>query len=209
MHTNSKLLFEKYAKQYFHSGMLVLEIGPDGFPSTFRSLVDDSSVTWNTLDLYQHAQLTYTAVSEYDFPIPDNEYDIVVSAQVIEHVRQIWVWIKEVARVCKVGGLVITINPVSWPYHEAPIDCWRAFPEGMRALYENASLEVILSKWESLEAPHLRRRVPGRSPEWQPRRLRVAYQLLNLVGFPAECAFDTVTIGKKVKRPNQTLRSGH
>lgn len=111
MHTNSMLLFEKYAKQYFHSGMRVLEIGPDRFPSTLRSLVADSSVTWNTLDLFQHAQLTYTAVSEYDFPIPDNEYDIVVSAQVIEHVRQIWVWINEVARVCNVAGLSSQLIP--------------------------------------------------------------------------------------------------
>ena len=66
--------------------------------------------------------------------------------------RKIWLWIKELTRVCKVGGLVITINPVSWPYHEHPIDCWRAFPEGMRALYEDASLEVLLSIFESLEA---------------------------------------------------------
>lgn len=77
----------------------------------------------------------------------------------------------------------------------------------MRALYENALLEVTLSKWESLEAPHLRKRVPGRSPEWQSRRLRVAYRLLNLIGLPAECAFDTVTIGRKVNRANQTLQA--
>jgi SAM-dependent methyltransferase len=202
MHTNSKLLFEKYAKEYFRPGMHILEIGPDRFPSTFRSLVADNSATWDTLDLYQHAQLTYTAVSEYDFPIPESKYDIVLSGQVIEHVRKIWIWMKEVSRVCKVGGLVITINPVSWPYHEAPIDCWRAFPEGMRALYEDASLKVILSKWESLEASHFRRRVPGRSPEFQSRRLRVAYRMLNLLGFPAECSFDTITIGEKIDRPN-------
>lgn len=65
------------------------------------------------------------ASSEYEFPIPSDSYDIVLSGGVIEHVRKVWVWIREVARVCKIGGLVITVAPASWPYHVAPIDCWR------------------------------------------------------------------------------------
>jgi len=198
MHQNSKLLFQKYAIDYFRPGLRVLEIGPDGFPSAYRSMVSDRSLTWETLDIDGRPELTYTATSEYSFPIPDNSYDLVVSGQVIEHVRKIWVWIKEVARVCKVGGFVITVNPVSWPFHEAPLDCWRAYPDGMRALYEDASLDVVLSKWESLEAGRFGRTIPGRSPECQRLRLRWAYRILNFIGVPAECAYDTITIGKKV-----------
>jgi len=197
MHTNSKLLFQKYAREYFLPGMRVLEIGPSGFPSFYQSIVADRSITWDTLNINGDARLTYRASSEYDFPIQDNTYDLVLSGQVIEHVRKTWVWIREVARVCKVGGIVITINPVSWPYHEAPIDCWRAFPEGMKALYEEASLEVILSLWESLERINSKRRIPGMSAEWQSKRLRAAYRVLGIMGFPVECAFDTITIGKK------------
>ena len=40
MHANSKLIFEKYATSYFPPGTRVLEIGPDGFPSAYRSKVD-------------------------------------------------------------------------------------------------------------------------------------------------------------------------
>ena len=199
MHTNSRLIFEKHAKQYFRPGMRVLEIGPDRFPSTFCSLVNDHSITWETIDLYQDAKLTHSALSEYKFPIPDKTYDIILSGQVIEHVRKIWVWMKEVARVCKAGGFVITINPASWPYHEAPIDCWRAFPEGMRALYEDSSLSVLLSICGSLEVPESRRRIPGRSRECQPKWLRRAYKVLNRFGFPHECSFDTITIGQKAR----------
>lgn len=201
MHVNSQLLFQKYAVEYFRPGMRVLEIGPDGFPSTYQSLVGNSSLTWDTLDLYADARLTYTTKSEYDFPIPDNTYDLVLSGQVIEHVRKTWLWMPEVSRVCKLGGHVVTINPVSWPYHEAPVDCWRIFPEGMRALYEHASLEVKLSTWESLEARRYRRHIPGRSPEWQPRKWRIVYRVLGLFGLPVECAYDTITIGRKVIQP--------
>lgn len=197
MHTNSRLLFEKYAKSYFRSGVSVLEVGPGSMPSEYQTCVADSSITWHTLDMKEDAGLTYCSKSEYEFPVQSDRYDIVLSGQVIEHVRKIWVWIREVARVCKPNGLVITINPVSWPFHEAPVDCWRIFPDGMKALYDHASLNVELSTWDSLEGPRYRRRIPGRSAEWQPPRLRRVYAILGTLGLPVECAYDTITVGRK------------
>ena len=44
MHPNSKFLFEKYARGYFQPNMRILEIGPDGFPSTYRTMVSDDSL---------------------------------------------------------------------------------------------------------------------------------------------------------------------
>ena len=55
---------------------------------------------------------------------------------------------------------MIPINPVSSPYHKAPADCWRIYPEGMRALYDHAGLTTLLSKYETLE---LGRRGQGRA----------------------------------------------
>jgi SAM-dependent methyltransferase len=197
MHANSKLLFKEYALNYFKPNINVLEIGPDKFPSTYQRIVNDSSITWETLDIYDSSELTYTALSEYTFPIQDKAYDVILSGQVIEHIRKPWVWIKEVSRICKPEGIVITINPVSWPYHEAPIDCWRAYPEGMKALYEEAKLDVIMSKWESLESLHYQRYIPGQSRESQEGFVHVFYQVLGKLGFPFERAYDTITIGKK------------
>jgi SAM-dependent methyltransferase len=198
MHKNSELLFQKYAREYFRSGIKVLEIGPEVIPSTYQKTVGDDSILWHTLDLANKPSLTYRASSEYEFPVEPESYDVVLSGQVIEHVRKIWRWLPELARVCKKGGLVITINPVSWPYHEGPVDCWRMYPEGMQALYDDASLEVKLSRWESLEAIGYRRHIPGRSAEWQSLRLRLAYKVLGRLGFPVECAYDTITIGEKI-----------
>jgi len=112
-------------------------------------------------------------------------------------VAKIWRWMPELARVTKPGGLVITISPTSWPYHEAPIDCWRMYPEGMKALCDDAGLVVEKSFYESLELPDSIRSIPGRSPEWQPPRLRLAYRILGKLGFPVERAYDTITIARK------------
>jgi SAM-dependent methyltransferase len=200
MHPNSKLMFEKYARSYFKAGGRVLEVGP-GFPSTLRGLVNDPSIDWETVDIFAHPDLTYTANSEYSFPVPDNAYDVVVAANVLEHVRKVWVWIRELSRVCKPGGHVITVNPVSWPYHAIPIDCWRAYPEGMRALYDEGGLRVILSEWGALADPHVRNSVPGRSQTalnlYEGWKTKTINRALLALGYPVERAFDIVTIGQK------------
>lgn len=198
MHTNSKLVFDKYGRQLIGSGSRVLEIGPDAFPSSYAKVVNDPTVVWETVDIADWKELTYPKAGEYSFPVPDDFYDIVLTGQVIEHVKKIWTWIRELERVCKKGGYVIIINPVSWPFHEAPVDCWRIYPDGMKALLEDTSLHIITCRFESLEAPGHKKYLPGRSAEFQTPRIRMFYRLAGCFGFPVERAYDTITIAQKV-----------
>jgi SAM-dependent methyltransferase len=197
MHTNSKLLFDKYGKSFFRSGSRVLEIGPDAFPSSYQSLVNDASITWETTDISDRGSMTYPNAGEYSFPVPNDSYDIVLSGQVIEHVKKIWVWVKELERVCKKGGYVIIINPVSWPFHAVPVDCWRIYPDGMKALLEDTSLRIVASRFDSLEVPGRKRYLPGVSEEFQTPKMRLFYRLAGWFGFPVERAYDTITIAQK------------
>ena len=202
MHGNTRLLFDRYAKPYFKPGLDVLEVGPD-YPSSLQAMVEFPSSHWHTVDLAgpDGHGVTYAARDEYTFPIAHDTYDLVVAANVLEHVRKVWVWIKELARVCKPGGHVILINPVSWPYHEIPIDCWRAYPEGMKALYEEGGLDVVLSRCEALEDSHLRRHIPGRSLahiyDHEGWRMKLATRVVAALGYPVERPYDTITIGRK------------
>lgn len=204
MHKNSRLLFERFAKPHFTPGARVLEVGPDREPSTYRVLLDVEMAAWDTLDAFPRTDvaLTYLAPSEYEFPVPDDAYDVVFSAQVIEHVRKPWRWMPELARICRPGGVVITINPVSWHYHESPVDCWRIYPEGMHALSEDAGLEVVLSEWGSVEMEGLNRRLPRIARKQQVlQRLSGVFSMLNgALKFPVEAAYDTITVARKPGR---------
>jgi len=194
MHLNSLLLYKKYALPVLKPEQRLLEIGPDSIPvSTYRQATPNGPSVWETIDLSPYPGLTYKAVDEYHFSLPDDMFDVVLSGQVLEHVRKPWVWMKEVARVCKPGGIVITINPVSWPYHEAPVDCWRIYPEGHRALAEDSGLTVELAEFDCLEWPEHRLRRPGKTivPKWWAVAIRSA---LNL---RFEGAFDTICIARK------------
>jgi SAM-dependent methyltransferase len=196
MHRNSLLMFERYAKPQFRPRLRVLEIGPDTNRWLYRNLVNDPSINWESVELSKAEGVTYVARSEYEFPMESDTYDIVLSGQVIEHVRKIWIWIREVARVCKPGGLVITICPVNWPHHAHPYDCWRIFPDGMRSLYEEAGLEMELCEFGSLELSTARFALHGRSPY---RNLTAAInRAIGRRGVHGR-AFDTIAIGRKVK----------
>lgn len=201
MHENCIQLFNQYAITHFSKDKSVLEIGPEFVPSTYCSLVGKAAKSWDYVDLKDRPGITYRATGEYSFPIDDNKYDIVISANVLEHVRKIWTWTRELTRVCRPGGLVITVNPASWPFHESPYDCWRVYPDGMRALYEDSGLEVLTSVFESLEDPGRKRYIPGRSKAdrledigWKGRLID---PFLRLLGVPTERSYDTITIGKK------------
>jgi len=197
MHRNSEMLFRKYCLNIFKDNMRVLEIGPGYSPSPYQQSAGNNAIHWETIDINPNAQTTYIASSEYTFPIADNTFDVVLSGQVIEHVREIWVWIKELARVCKSGGFVITINPAKWPYHPAPYDCWRIYPEGMRALYNFAGLEVLLNKREALDRPSKKELfyLPACILR-HPRRYIQGFVHGNL--WKEWMAEDAVTIGKKL-----------
>jgi SAM-dependent methyltransferase len=199
MHDNSKLLFTRHALPFFTRGVRVLEIGPDFVPSTYEQMVaakrrGDGPAVWETVDLASRPGMTHAATNEYAFPIAEGSYDVVVSGQVMEHVRKPWLWLRELARVCRAGGHVLTISPVSWPYHEAPVDCWRAYPEGMRALYEDAGLEVLEASWKTLEPRGLLPRCPRPISDHAPGLL---YKLARFLHWPLARSYDTITIGRK------------
>jgi SAM-dependent methyltransferase len=198
MHTNSKALFTKYAAPLFGPQARVLEIGPNGFPSSYQKLVSARDLTWHTLDIFGEPRLTYQNSPEYEFAIPDNAYDLVLAGNVIEHVKKPWRWIRELGRVCRPGGRIVIITPVSWPYHPAPVDCWRIYPDGMRSLLEDAGLGVEECRFESLEMNGYARYTPGTSAECQSGILRWFFRLTGPLGFPVERAYDTVAIANKV-----------
>ncbi|MBT3217924.1 MAG: methyltransferase domain-containing protein [Proteobacteria bacterium] len=199
MHRNSFLLFEKYAQPYFDDAARVLEIGPSEFPSAYCAKVFRPAMQWDTLDIAENSRLTYSGVGEYSFPVDDSTYDIVFSGQVLEHVRKIWRWMPELARVTKPGGLVITLSPVSYPYHAAPHDCWRAHPEGMRALCEDSGLVPELCLSESVEGAKYRRIIGGRGADRVTGPKGLIWKSLALFGFPMQVAIDLVTVARKPK----------
>jgi SAM-dependent methyltransferase len=213
MHLNSELLLKRYGLPYFNNHLKVLEIGPAGIPSAYQRIINNPTIEWHTLDIEEtFPGLTYIVKEEYRYPLHDQSYDIIISGQVIEHVKKIWLWLPELRRILKGGGTLIIISPISWPYHEFPVDCWRIFPDGMKALCETSRLSVVESHFESIEAEHFSNTytptLPGQSYTYFDLRKRLILirtwnalihflPVLNRLKVSVEVAYDTITIAKR------------
>jgi SAM-dependent methyltransferase len=231
VHRNSLLLFERYAAPHFKEGSHVLEIGPDRNPSSYRRALNGMALQWETAELesalmpdqdgrYHPAvnETTYRMQDEYEIPAADQAFDVVLAGQVIEHVRRPWRWLPELARVTKPGGNVILLAPISWPYHPAPYDCWRIYPDGMRALCDEAGLEMLDCRFESLEPLPSKRSYPyvgyydcvnpgGTKSHWKKRVKGLIGWLKGLIGWPVPTALDLVVVARKPADRGEALEA--
>ncbi len=210
MNLNQLLMFDRYAWSYLPSGGRILEIGPEKSPSCFEERVPGGEQPWESAELRaaldengerkwgptEGTTATHWLDDEYVIPAESDTFDVVFSANVAEHVRQVWTWMKELARVTRPGGVVITIAPVSWPYHASPYDCWRIYPDGARVLADYAGLEVVLAVTERLEWTPSKRPFPGEGricdhPFSRKRRL------FGALGWPMAVSEDLISIARK------------
>lgn len=118
------------------SGRSVLEVGSRGYGA--RELLK----TWvpaeyvgvdispgNGVDLLLPAE----RISEEFGP---NRFDIVLSTEMLEHVRDWRTVIASMKRVCKPDGkLVVTTRSKGYPFHAAPHDYWRFELDDMLAIF--------------------------------------------------------------------------
>ncbi len=50
-----------------------------------------------------------------------------------EHTEFFWLTMREMKHALKPGGLCCIIAPSAGPEHQYPVDCWRVYPDGLRA----------------------------------------------------------------------------
>jgi len=75
--------------------------------------------------------------------IPDNTYEYVISLTAFEHIEFPWLTFLEMVRVTKHSGLIYIIAPSTGSLHPNTLDCWRYFPDGMRALAKWGKVSVV------------------------------------------------------------------
>jgi SAM-dependent methyltransferase len=119
--------------------------------TSYRSIFDKfGDATYTGLDMAAGKNVDIVAEDPYKFPLESESFDLVISGQAFEHIEFPWLTICEIARVLRPGGSAIVIAPSSGPEHRYPKDCWRFYPDGMRALAKWAGLECIdvVTNWQ-------------------------------------------------------------
>jgi len=114
----------------------VLDVGSYDVNGTYRPLVEGLGWRYTGLDVSAGPNVDVVSPDPYHFPIFDNSYDIVMTGSTMEHVQAIWLWVPELVRVLRVGGMLAIVTHWQFPEHRYPVDCWRIMPDGMKYLFE-------------------------------------------------------------------------
>ena len=80
------------------------------------------------------------------FPFGDNEFDSILTTQVLEHVFTPEIFVAELNRVLKPGGKMLLTVPFVWDEHEEPFDFGRYSSFGLKALLERHNFIIIEQK---------------------------------------------------------------
>lgn len=109
---------------------------------THRLLFDKFNCTYKGADIVPGDNVDITMTKPYRIPVKANSFDLVMTSQAFEHIPFPWVTFLEMARVTRPGGLMFIIAP-SRGHRHGITDCWRYYPDSMRALAAWGRMELL------------------------------------------------------------------
>jgi SAM-dependent methyltransferase len=114
---------------------------PRGQGRTHRELFDRDGCEYIGVDVVPGPNVDLVMTKPYRLPLRSSSVDTVVSGQAFEHIPFVWVSMTEIARVLRPGGHALITAPSRGHVHGGQ-DCWRFYPDGMRALAAWSGLEL-------------------------------------------------------------------
>lgn len=70
-------------------------------------------------------------------------FDIVVSSNLLEHVRDWRAVVSNMKNICRPSGFIVIETPSRWPFHGYPYDFWRYHEEDMRNIFQDCEIVEI------------------------------------------------------------------
>lgn len=160
MHLSSLDNMKKFVADHLDSkkneSLVVFDLGSQAIGGSYRSLFECENWNYIGVDVCSGSNVDLILDDPYRWgEIKSNTVDVLVSGQTFEHIEYFWLTMQEISRVLKPEGLCCIIAPSGGPEHRYPVDCWRFYPDGLRALARYVGLEVLSARtqWESRGYP--------------------------------------------------------
>ncbi len=83
-----------------------------------------------------------------NIPLPDQSCDTILSFQVLEHLPDPLIALREIQRLLKPRGILILSTVQSYPLHDEPYDFYRYTKYGLKYLLKQQNFKIIKTKEE-------------------------------------------------------------
>jgi SAM-dependent methyltransferase len=148
MHLSSLDKMRSFRQQYLSGkedqDLTIFDLGCTAIGGSYREIFAGEKWKYMGLDLAEGDNVDLVLSDPYNWLEIDSEsVDVLVSGQAFEHIEYFWKTMGEIARVLKPEGLCCIIAPSGGPEHKYPVDCWRFYPDGFRALARYAGIETV------------------------------------------------------------------
>lgn len=146
MHKSAILRMQWFVDNYIPTDryIRVLDVGSCDVNGSYRMLFHGKNVDYVGLDMIAGRNVDYVPQNPYQWNELENEsFDFVISGNAFEHIEFPWLTICEIYRVLKNEGFACILAPNSSYEHRYPIDCYRYFSDGFRALAKWGGFQVV------------------------------------------------------------------
>jgi SAM-dependent methyltransferase len=126
-------------------GKLILEVGSSSIQGTARDHVAPHAAGYVGVDIVGGPGVDVICpVEDLAARFEDASFDVVLATEVLEHIRDWRLAIRNMTQVLRLGGLmVITTRSIGYPYHGVPHDYWRYEAEDVRQIFEGWRVEAL------------------------------------------------------------------
>jgi SAM-dependent methyltransferase len=133
----------RHAPRAHLASVQVLDLGGADVNGSYREVFSDARFHYIGADLSPGPGVSVVLDDPYRIPLDDASVDILICGQTFEHCRFFWRLFEDMARVVHPDGMIALIAPSAGPVHRHPVDCWRFYPDSMRALADYAGLALV------------------------------------------------------------------
>lgn len=153
---NMRRFVENHLADRREAALSIADIGSQDVNGSYQPLFDQAGWSYTGIDMAPGKNVDVVLTDIYDWSdLESASFDVVVSGQAFEHIEFFWLTMLEVARIMRPGAMCCLVAPSSGFEHRYPVDCWRFYPDGMRALARYAGLEVVeaYAEWDKEKYP--------------------------------------------------------
>ena len=144
MHTTAM----EYGKAFFNSyvtgknNLTIVDIGALDVNGGLRAFAPQNS-NYIGLDFVKGKSVDIVLTDAYNYPLPDNYADFIITSSCFEHSQFFWLTFMEALRILKPNGILYLNVPSNGMYHRYPTDNWRFYPDAAKALSDFAKTQGL------------------------------------------------------------------